>query len=216
MPYTCRAFVSCGAFVLASNSSLPACVHDMFHILGLGSRVAESMSCMADFGFFLRWPPCLRVRAQSQEVDDVLDAMFGHFCRRCRIFNCRLHGKIHVRPNEKPRPPPPPPDGTPPCGPECWRRDTKLRAMMEDAEVGVWGEGGGRGAHTAIQICVQCTLAYDGSSIHCGCFYGCGRVSFAHVASIPNILAPAPAKNIAVRPILNLRPQPLASTPTKP
>ncbi len=29
----------------------------------------------------------------ATELDDVLDAFFGVFCRRCRIFNCRLHGE---------------------------------------------------------------------------------------------------------------------------
>ncbi|KAG1661637.1 hypothetical protein FOA52_007518 [Chlamydomonas sp. UWO 241] len=71
---------------------------------------------------------------QNHEVDDVLDAFFGLFCRRCRVFNCRLHGKVHVRPHEKPRPKPAPAADASPCGAECWRLDERARALMGDAE----------------------------------------------------------------------------------
>ncbi|GIL88406.1 hypothetical protein Vretimale_15003 [Volvox reticuliferus] len=54
------------------------------------------------------------------EVEEVLDAFVGSFCRRCRIYGCRTHGGGHVKPHYRPAPPPPDVRGLP-CGPGCWR-----------------------------------------------------------------------------------------------
>ncbi|GAX76483.1 hypothetical protein CEUSTIGMA_g3928.t1 [Chlamydomonas eustigma] len=69
---------------------------------------------------------------ENQEVDEVLDSFFGVFCRRCRIFCCRLHhGGNHIRPHEK--------RGLAslnlePCSSNCWIEDPDSFQLIKAAK----------------------------------------------------------------------------------
>ncbi|GLI66873.1 hypothetical protein VaNZ11_010840, partial [Volvox africanus] len=75
------------------------------------------------------------------DVEEVLDAFVGSFCRRCRIYGCRTHGGGHVKPHYRPAPPPPDTTGVP-CGPACWRNrvgsaaTAAASASLQGLEVG--------------------------------------------------------------------------------
>ncbi|PNW71091.1 hypothetical protein CHLRE_17g746247v5 [Chlamydomonas reinhardtii] len=75
-------------------------------------------------------------KREHMEVEEVLDAFVGSFCRRCRIYGCRTHSGGHVKPHQ--RPAPPPPDTSPtPCGPHCWKKQQQQQQQQQQ------GRGGG-------------------------------------------------------------------------
>jgi len=67
----------------------------------------------------------------GQEAEEMLEAHTGMFCRRCRIYSCRLHGGGHTRPHQRPAPPATSMNA---CGPHCWQLDPRTQQLMAQAE----------------------------------------------------------------------------------
>ncbi|CAM8905005.1 unnamed protein product [Rhodiola kirilowii] len=59
----------------------------------------------------------------EKDLDAALDSFDNLFCRRCLVFDCKLHGCSQdlVLPNEKQNPWSPPDDENTPCGPHCYQ-----------------------------------------------------------------------------------------------
>ncbi|KXZ52662.1 hypothetical protein GPECTOR_9g707 [Gonium pectorale] len=81
------------------------------------------------------------------DVEEMLDAFEGSFCRRCRNYGCRTHSGGHVKPNHRPAQPPPD-TGPTPCGPGCWKGACSGGGAAAGAADGGGGgvRGGGAGA----------------------------------------------------------------------
>uniref|UniRef100_A0A7N0UC70 Uncharacterized protein n=1 Tax=Kalanchoe fedtschenkoi TaxID=63787 RepID=A0A7N0UC70_KALFE len=63
----------------------------------------------------------------EKDLDAALDSFDNLFCRRCLVFDCKLHGCSQdlVFPHEKPSPWSPPDNENTPCSPRCYRLDQK-------------------------------------------------------------------------------------------
>ncbi|PNH07048.1 Histone-lysine N-methyltransferase EZA1 [Tetrabaena socialis] len=68
------------------------------------------------------------------EVEEVLDAFNGNFCRRCRIYGCRTHSECSGVGREAR-------DGAGPCGPGCWRAAPAGGAAADAAATSSNGSG---------------------------------------------------------------------------
>uniref|UniRef100_A0A7N0ZT56 Histone-lysine N-methyltransferase CLF-like HTH domain-containing protein n=1 Tax=Kalanchoe fedtschenkoi TaxID=63787 RepID=A0A7N0ZT56_KALFE len=67
----------------------------------------------------------------EKDFDAALDSFDNLFCRRCLVFDCKLHGCSQdlVVPHEKQNPWSPPDDDSNPCGPHCYRLDKKKECV---------------------------------------------------------------------------------------
>nr|XP_011463980.1 PREDICTED: histone-lysine N-methyltransferase CLF [Fragaria vesca subsp. vesca] len=68
----------------------------------------------------------------DKDLDAALDSFDNLFCRRCLVFDCRLHGCSQdlVFPAEKHAPRSPPDDENLPCGPNCYRSVRKSEGTV--------------------------------------------------------------------------------------
>jgi hypothetical protein len=71
---------------------------------------------------------------RQRSFRDSVKALHSHFCRRCNIYNCRLHGGSHVRPAQLP-PPTPPAQNAPPCSSSCWRLQEQRPGAAADQQL---------------------------------------------------------------------------------
>uniref|UniRef100_A0A7N0UVB1 Uncharacterized protein n=1 Tax=Kalanchoe fedtschenkoi TaxID=63787 RepID=A0A7N0UVB1_KALFE len=67
----------------------------------------------------------------EKDFDAALDSFDNLFCRRCLVFDCKLHGCSQdlVVPHEKQNPWSPPDDDSNPRGPHCYRLDKKKECV---------------------------------------------------------------------------------------
>lgn len=82
----------------------------------------------------------------AHDVNEVCEAFNEAFCRRCRIYCCRLHGGGHVLPDHRMAPlsfataaskqPPPP------CGPSCWQLATGMCSSNSGGDAATSGMRG--------------------------------------------------------------------------
>ncbi|XP_010531248.1 PREDICTED: histone-lysine N-methyltransferase CLF isoform X2 [Tarenaya hassleriana] len=68
----------------------------------------------------------------NKDLEAALDSFDNLFCRRCLVFDCRLHGCSQdlVSPAEKPASWSPPEDENLPCGPQCYKTLLKSERII--------------------------------------------------------------------------------------
>ncbi|KAG2492942.1 hypothetical protein HYH03_008850 [Edaphochlamys debaryana] len=114
----------------------------------------------------------------DMEVEEVLDAFVGSFCRRCRIYGCRTHSGGHVKPHHRPAPLPADASARP-CGPSCWRLAVAAAGAAGSAGAAAAGAAAAGGAAEGSQA-----MEVDGEEAAAGAGPGSAADGVAAAAAV--------------------------------